>query len=342
MRNGDNSIALVIGLGPWKHLLPLWLQGRRIICVRREVGRIAFFAILAKVLLLTRGVEVFVWGFKHPAFVERVCRRFNIPLVRLEDGFIRSVALGATRAPPLSICIDRSGIYFDPTKRSDLERLIETYDFAANSDLMYRARTGIKKLVETGVSKYNDSARTQIDRIYGPKLTKRVLVLGQVEGDMSILKGVDRKLNNNDVVRIAANENPHAQIIYKPHPEVLRGTRTDPPQSDPREVQDIALILQDISLGDALETVDHVYTLTSLSGFEALLRGIKVTCLGMPFYAGWGATDDRQKCARRTATRNSEEIFAAAYLLYPHYFDPVARHPISFEEAISLISAPPN
>src|SRR3546814_18457558 len=80
---------------------------------------------------------------------------------------------------------------------------------------------------------------------------------------------------------MAASENPDAQIIYKPHPEVIRGTRHDSSHSSPRDVEHIAdVIYEDISLADALDTVDHVYTITSLSGFEALLRGIRCTCLG--------------------------------------------------------------
>ncbi|APG95395.1 lipopolysaccharide-processing protein LpsZ (plasmid) [Sinorhizobium americanum] len=331
--------TLVIGLAPWRNLLALWLPGRRLLPVSRDVQPVVFFPIWAPLLLLAHKPEVVVWGFKHPRYIARFCRRFNIPLIRLEDGFIRSVGLGAARTPPFSICMDRRGIYFDPMRPSDLEHLLETYDFAANQDLMSRARIGIEGLIGSGISKYNASIRVDIERLYGPKTKKRVLVLGQVEGDMSIIKGVDRSLDNNDAVRIAAEENPNAQIIYKPHPEVLRRTRTEPRQSDPREVQDIALVLgTDVALADALTTIDHVYTLTSLSGFEALLRGIKVTCLGMPFYAGWGATDDRQRCSRRTARRSPEEIFAAAYLLYPRYFDPIGRRAITFEEALNALA----
>ena len=39
-----------------------------------------------------------------------------------------------------------------------------------------------------------------------------------------------------------------------------------------------------------LGIVDEVHTLTSLTGFEALLRGIEVHAYGGPFYAGWGLT----------------------------------------------------
>src|SRR3546814_17553888 len=128
----------------------------------------------------------------------------------------------------------------------------------------------------------------------GPNRGKRVLVLGQVEGDMSVLKGCDRPITNNELVSIAASENPDAQIIYKPHPEVIRGTRQDSSHSSPRDVEHLAdAIYEDISLADALDTVDHDFPITSLSGFDALLRGVSCPCLGPPFYACWGLTDDR-------------------------------------------------
>src|SRR3546814_11056362 len=112
---------------------------------------------------------------------------------------------------------------------------------------------------------------------------------------MSILKVCDRPITNNELVSIAASENPDAQIIYKPHPEVLRGTRQDSSHSSPRDVEQIAdVIYEDISLADALDTVHHVYTITSLSGYEAILRAIRFTCLGDLCYAGWGFKDERQ------------------------------------------------
>src|SRR3546814_17493241 len=116
---------------------------------------------------------------------------------------------------------------------------------------------------------------------------------------MSIRKGCDRPITNNELVSIAASENPDAQIIYKPHPEVTRGTRQDSSHSSPRDVEHIAdVIYEDISLADALDTVDHVYTITSLSGFEALLRGIRCTCLGAPFFAEIGRASCRERVCK--------------------------------------------
>ena len=51
-------------------------------------------------------------------------------------------------------------------------------------------------------------------------------------------------------------------------------------------------------------------------GFEALMLGKPVFCFGMPFYAGWGITQDDIICPRRTRRRSMLEVFAAAYLIY--------------------------
>ncbi|KQS75218.1 capsular biosynthesis protein [Rhizobium sp. Leaf384] len=330
--------SYVLGLSPWKAFLRDWLGGETIVQWNRKISPLKFYTLVAPALRIRKGSKVYVWGYKIPAFVEAFCDRHGITLIRVEDGFLRSLALGATKAPPISLCFDRGGMYFDATTPSDLEQILQTYDFAADAPLLERARRGIDSLVASRLSKYNTSRDIDIASVYGPKTRTRILVVGQVEGDASILKGCDRKIDNNDLVRVAAQENPDAQIIYKPHPELLHGTR--PYQSDPRDVRHLALILEeDITLADAFETVDRVYTITSLSGFEALIRGIPVTCLGMPFYAGWGATDDRQLCPRRTARRSTTEIFAAAYILYPRYFDPALRTELDFEGALALLAA---
>ncbi|MCY1300989.1 Capsule polysaccharide biosynthesis protein [compost metagenome] len=138
-------------------------------------------------------------------------------------------------------------------------------------------------------------------------------------------------------MQLAASENPSSQIIYKPHPEVLKGTAEA--KSNPELVRNMAMILtQDISLADAFDTVDHVYTITSLSGFEALLRGIKVTTIGCPFYSGWGLTDDRQPNSRRNRKLSIDEVFAAAYVLYAKYLDPITKKPIEIEQAIEVLA----
>lgn len=279
---------------------------------------------------------IIVWGRKDPKDLQAFAASRSIPIHRIEDAFIRSIDLGGVHGTPLSYIYDETGIYFDAEQPSDLELLLNEYDFKEDATLMERARACIGHLLQTGTSKYNFADRVNIASFYGEKTKKRILVIGQVEDDASIQYGCSRRITNNDLVTRAKLENPDAQIIYKPHPDVLLGLRKR--ISDPSQVESIAQVMYEaIPIADALETIDHVYTITSLAGFEALLRGIKVTAFGAPFYSGWGLTDDRQPVSRRVRTLEVAEIFAAAYILYPRYLNPFTRERVEVEEAMSLL-----
>jgi capsular polysaccharide export protein len=78
-------------------------------------------------------------------------------------------------------------------------------------------------------------------------------------------------------------------------------------------------VVIDIAMGELLTVVDEVHVLTSLTGFEALLRGKTVTCYGQPFYAGWGLTHDLVPLTRRTRRLTLDELVAGALILYPTY-----------------------
>ena len=78
-------------------------------------------------------------------------------------------------------------------------------------------------------------------------------------------------------------------------------------------------VVTDVAMGELLSAVNEVHVLTSLAGFEALLRGKSVTCYGQPFYAGWGLTEDQSPIARRTRRVTLNELVAGALILYPTY-----------------------
>ena len=80
-----------------------------------------------------------------------------------------------------------------------------------------------------------------------------------------------------------------------------------------------------------------VWTMTSLLGFEALLRGKPVTCLGAPFYAGWGLTRDMPGVPQHRFSRTLDEVFAASCLLATRYRDPFRNASASFEETLELL-----
>lgn len=290
---------------------------------------------VSRQLVTARRPAFLIWGRNTVPGLSTFAKVHNIPIFRTEDGFLRSVGLGANRILPYSVCLDSRGIYFDATKSSDLEVILETFDFDSDPDLLDEAARGRRLMVEHGLSKYN-FAYPQQTLPFGPKSRRRVLVIGQVESDASIRFGASEGMTNNDLVRLARQENPDAQIIYKIHPDVLAGKRAY--KSDPADVEDICEIhATPLTLQNAFDGVDHVYCITSLAGFEALMRDIPVTTVGMPFYSGWGLTDDRAHCTRRTRRLTLDQLFAGAYLLYARYADPQTGQPLRLEEVIGRI-----
>lgn len=327
------TVAIMVGFSAWKH------EYLRTYLVEYELhfvdDRNAFIRAVNLVNKF-KDTVIITWGYKDAPGLKKFADKKKVPYYRMEDGFIRSVQLGAAHSTPISLCQDSRALYYDAREPSDLETLLNTFDFQANPKLIERARSCMETLNSFNISKYNNVESKDMSTIYGTKKKKRILVVGQVEDDASIKFGCAKSMTNNDLVWLAKQENPDAEIIYKPHPDVLFGKRDM--QSNPEDVKHIARVLTEpVSLSNAMETIDHVYTITSLSGFEALIRGIKVTTFGAPFYSNWGLTDDRQKVKRRKRVLSIEELFAAAYILYPMYFDPITKERIELEQALEIM-----
>jgi capsular polysaccharide export protein len=148
-----------------------------------------------------------------------------------------------------------------------------------------------------------------------------VLVIGQVESDASIRYGGVDIFTNADLLKAVRLANTDAFIVYKPHPDIVQAVRFNS-NSDEMHSNMYDLIIHELSLSDCLEWVDEVHTISSLSGFESLLRNVPVTCYGLPFYAGWGLTKDRHSIVRRNRKITIQELIAATLLLYPTYIHP--------------------
>jgi len=122
------------------------------------------------------------------------------------------------------------------------------------------------------------------------RISKVVLVPGQVEDDASIIYGADG-MTNLELLKATRENAPDAYIVYKPHPDVLAGNRKG--HVDNKTARHYCdTIITDASLDSILDICDAVHTMTSLVGFEALVRKKSVTTYGLPFYAGWGLTTD--------------------------------------------------
>lgn len=270
---------------------------------------------------LSKGLDensnIFIYGIIEFPKVEAYAKKNEISVYRIEDAFIRSVALGSGFAKPYSLSIDSRGIYFDPRKPSDLEYILQNHQFS--SELLERAKRVRDEVVNAKFSKYNHLAHEEI-AIDREKYNKVILVTGQVEDDMSIKFGAFG-LNNSNLLEMVREKNPNAYIIYKPHPDVLSGNRVG---HIPKAITDRCAneIQTNISIDSCIAVSDEVHTLTSGAGFDALLREKKVFTYGMPFYAGWGLTTDYRTCERRTRKLSLDALVASTLILFPRYISP--------------------
>jgi capsular polysaccharide export protein len=277
---------------------------------------------------------VAVWRSQAaPDAIEQLERQ-GIPLVEVEDGFLRSAGLGADCVPPLSITVDRLGPYFDPGQPSEIEEVLENGQF--DLALVGRARRLRETIVAAGLGKY-EQGNAPLERYGGAR--RHILVPGQVEDDRSILTGGAGLVSNLELLERVRKRAPDAFIVYKPHPDVVAGHRKGYiPEQIARRFAD--KVVTDAPISSLIAMADEVHVNTSLAGFEALMRHKDVTTHGVPFYAGWGLTRDLGPVpARRTARRSLDELVAATLLLYPRYLDPVSGLPCPAETVVDRLTA---
>ncbi len=278
-------------------------------------------ALAAQALNLTRDDCLIHWGKKVPEGLAELAQSTGARVLCMEDGFIRSVGLGSDLIRPHSLVLDESGIYFDPTKPSDLEHLLN--DAAFTDEDIQRAQQVRAFIVAHNITKYN------IDELQTPAWVSQaqgetvVLVPGQVEDDASIVYGCTDVKTNLDLLKAARAAHPDGFVVYKVHPDVLAKNRKG--QVNWSELKQYADVIEtETSVVSCINACDVVHTMTSLTGFDALLRGKQVVVYGRPFYAGWGLTQDRGavfEADRRKRTLSLDELVAGALLHYPIYYD---------------------
>lgn len=260
------------------------------------------------------GKPLAVWASRTPETLPDAARKAGVRLVQVEDGFLRSIGLGAELVPAQSLVMDDVGIYFNPAHPSRLETLIAQ---AATRDCA-RGAVLRAQVVAAGLSKYNLSGPVDLPPRDG---RLRILVPGQVEDDASIRMGAVDLRSNEALLKAVRQAYPTAFIIYKPHPDVVAGLRIGA-VADAGVLAD--MVIHRAAPAALFAQVDRVATLTSLMGFEALMHGLPVTCFGLPFYAGWGLTDDRATPpARRRARPDLDQLAQAVLIDYPLYRDPL-------------------
>ncbi len=269
------------------------------------------------------------WGFRR--FIDD-SDKSNLPVWRLEDGFLRSAGLGSNFTAPGSLVVDGKGLYFDPQASSDLEILLCDHD--CTDEEVARGKALQRMIIDARVSKYDVAVNDQ--KVNGSADKLCVLVTGQVEDDESIKRGCAEVTTNAALLRAVRKIRPDAWIVYRPHPDVQAGNRKG--AVDPFTEQSCADVVDtESSIITCIEACDELHTMTSLSGFEALLRDKKVVTYGSPFYAGWGLTEDHAVTERRCRRRTLEELIYLALVKYPRYVDIESGEFVSAEQMVSAI-----
>ncbi|ECP8674373.1 capsular polysaccharide biosynthesis protein [Campylobacter jejuni] len=291
---------------------------------------------------LKKDDKFFIWGKKYDENTlknlllvkakEQNLTSFTPKVSLVEDGFIRSISLGSDLTRPFSLIVDDKGLYIDPNKVSKLEELLQNEIFDKN--MLNRAKNIIKTLLENRFSKYNGLKHEDL-KINAKIGQKVILIPAQVEDDASMILG-GFGLSTLDLLKEVRSKNQDAYIIFKPHPDVLSGNRVG--------LKDETLILEfcdeivkDCSIDSAIKIADEIHTITSTSGFDALLRAKKVFTYGMPFYAGWGLTKDKYRCERRTRKLSLEELVAGALITYPRYINPKTKTLCEIEVCLDIM-----
>lgn len=268
------------------------------------------------------------WGRKpsgrQALWLSRMLRR---PLALLEDGFIRSVERGC---PTMSLLVDDIGIYYDASRPSRMENTIAGgIDEAGTS----RARLLADAWRTHRISKYNHARDHD-----GFLPDSYVLVIDQVAGDLSLSGGLADSGSFARMLDSALAENPGVSIVIKTHPDVFTRAKQGHFASMGPDNGRIHVIGVDCHAPSLIEKASAVYCVTSLMGFEAMLWNKPVRCFGMPFYAGWGITQDELPMPSRRHRAAREAVIHAALVDLARYADPATGARWQVEQAIDHVA----
>jgi capsular polysaccharide export protein len=265
--------------------------------------------------------SVLLWGRGRSVWAKHLREYADVWF--MEDGFLRSVGLGADLRRPSCLVIDRQGMYYDSSDGSDIITILNNTDLT--SQQLERAAALVISIKQHAVTKYNVGTRQDSKIVLSDlrlKAGKReiVVVPGQFENDLSIACSLGKIKTNIALLAQVRADYPMAFIIFKEHPDVYSGVRPGA-LGKSAAIEFADLYLADIDMDSLLACCDRICTLTSLAGFEALLRNKPVTVYGSPFYAGWGLTTDQLQLPDRQTKLSLNELVYGAMIEYSRYVD---------------------
>lgn len=261
------------------------------------------------------------------------------PLAFIEDGFIRSLGLGLSQEPGRSIILDDLTFYYDATKPSRLETILNS-SRKIGFWSRWQARRAIAVITKHKISKYNNAPDVLPESLAANRRRHRILLIDQRAGDASIAGALASDESFSRMLEKAFGH-PDAEVIVKIHPDALcpgKASAISPSLAAYEGNERLTIVSEAVNPYCLFAAVDEVYVVASGMGFEALMAGKPVTCFGVPYYAGWGVTTEATIVPRRTQRRTLEEIFFVAWMQMSRYVDPESRCLVSVTKAAKTMA----
>lgn len=283
----------------------------------------------------------FFWGLsfgKKNIGIIRKALSTKIPVYYIECGWFYNVfshlhegKVDKKYNTCLSFLIDDLGFYFDANNVSRLEQMLNDKNLVITDEQKARARNCIDFIVKNKISKFNNASSEYQIKQNG---RKKILVIDQNVNDMSILCGMANGDTFSKMITSAIQDNDDADIYIKIHPlSILLHNNHYQSFNSQRVIH----ITENVNIISLICQMDEVYVCTSQVGFEALMCGKAVHTFGMPFYAGYGLTNDYLINERRTNKRTIEELFYIAYIMYCKYVNPDTQKHCEIEDCLTYL-----
>ncbi|NNH86670.1 glycosyltransferase [Acinetobacter terrae] len=234
----------------------------------------------------------------------------------------------------IGFIVDDLGNYYDARQPSRIEKTLNDPAFKLTDEQLILSKKLIKKIVDNKLTKYNKY--TEINNANNLELIENsILVVEQKNGDASLHFAGIQDGDFSSMLKDACLNNPDNIVYLKRHPDNILGQKSF--EINIEDFHNLVILPDNVSVISVLDKCHTVYTLSSQVGFEALLRGKRVKTYGLPFYSGWGLTDDTKACSRRTQKRSIEEIFYVICIMYSVYVNSIDGSIIDMEESLDFI-----
>lgn len=159
---------------------------------------------------------MFAWGRPPVALLaERIAQWRGLPLRLLDDAFLRSFGEYG-KSPALGLVADDLGIYYDSTRPSQLEALLQS-DKNLLDDRKDALERALELIKQYRLSRFNHAPPLQ-DAALLPDDRQRVLVVDQAREDPEVRLGAADESTFLAMLAAAQAENPRQRCTSR-HPQ---------------------------------------------------------------------------------------------------------------------------